>query len=335
LLKLKFSVRSLEQMNRSLAEPVADFRQEQPSPPAAEEGPIVVMTSDGKGVPMRRPRGQEQRRQRRRCKGEKANKKQMAYVGAVYSIERFVRTADDVVEEVQRKVRAVDRPQPRHKRLWAEMTQVIEGETCNGKETLFGELADEVMARNQGGSKEVVCLLDGERALWQQCQESYPWAVGILDLFHVLERLWQAAHCFHAEGSREAEQFVTKRLRLLLQGKVGSVLRGLRRLRTQRKVCGSRRGVLTSVIRYLHNNRAHMKYDEYLAAGYPIGSGVAEGACRHLVKDRLEQTGMRWTVEGAQAMLDLRALYLNGDWQAFMDYRVTAEQQWLYGSLAA
>ena len=73
-----------------------------------------------------------------------------------------------------------------------------------------------------------------------------------------------------------------------------------------------------------------MHYDEYLAAGYPIGSGVAEGACRHLVKDRMEGTGMHWQTEGAQAMLDLRAVYLNGDWDAFQSYRIKLESERLY-----
>ena len=73
-----------------------------------------------------------------------------------------------------------------------------------------------------------------------------------------------------------------------------------------------------------------MKYDEYLSAGYPIGSGVVEGACRHLVKDRMEGTGMRWRVHGAQAVLSLRSIYVNGDWDAFHDSRVEAEQRRLY-----
>ncbi len=73
-----------------------------------------------------------------------------------------------------------------------------------------------------------------------------------------------------------------------------------------------------------------MKYDEYLAAGYPIGSGVVEGACRHLVKDRMEQTGMRWRIEGAQAILNLRAIYVNDDWDAFHTLRIQAEQHKLY-----
>ena len=88
-------------------------------------------------------------------------------------------------------------------------------------------------------------------------------------------------------------------------------------------------------IDYLENNRHNMKYDEYLAAGYPIGSGVAEGACRHLVKDRLKQTGMRWTVAGAQAMLHVRALYLNDQWEEFVEYRIGREQAGLYGRNAA
>ncbi len=88
------------------------------------------------------------------------------------------------------------------------------------------------------------------------------------------------------------------------------------------------------MITYLANNREHMRYDEYLAAGYPIGSGVAEGACRHLVKDRMEQTGMRWTVEGAQAMLHLRASYLNDQWDEFVEDRIEREQNRLYGKVA-
>ena len=92
---------------------------------------------------------------------------------------------------------------------------------------------------------------------------------------------------------------------------------------------------MQGVITYYENNRAHMRYDEYLAAGYPICSGVAEGACRHLVKDRLEQTGMRWPVDGAQAMLHTRSLYLNGQWDEFLEYRVQTEQTTQYGKRAA
>jgi len=335
LLGLRPSVRSLEAMNRALAESAPALTDAQPPPPAREEEPLLVVTADGKGVPMRKPRPAGPRRSPRRGKGEKANQKQMATVGAVYTIAPYVRTADDVVEELQRTARARERPAPCHKEVWAEMTCVVDDEVCNGRVTLFDRLADRAARRNPDGRKPVICLLDGERALWEARAEYFPDSVGILDLFHVLEKLWTAAHCFHAEGSRAAADFVNERLRMLLEGKVGYVIGGLRQMRTKRGLSGAKRKTLQTVITYYENNRAHMKYDAYLAAGYPIGSGVAEGACRHLVKDRLERTGMRWTVEGAQAMLYLRALYLNGDWETFLEYRIAREQKELYALPAA
>ncbi|WP_406698387.1 hypothetical protein V5E97_05945 [Singulisphaera sp. Ch08] len=110
---------------------------------------------------------------------------------------------------------------------------------------------------------------------------------------------------------------------------------GLRQRLTKHHLSGSRRKALESAITYLENNRRHMAYDQHLKAGYPIGSGVAEGACRHLVKDRMEQTGMRWTVRGAQAMLHLRATYLNDQWAEFVEHRIRREQNRLYEQTAA
>ena len=150
----------------------------------------------------------------------------------------------------------------------------------------------------------------------------------------MLERLWKVAWCFFDEATqkREAHQWVEKELRMLLEGKVGYVVGGLRQMMTKRGLKGTRRKTVREVAGYFERNRARMKYDAYLAAGYPIGSGVAEGACRHLVKDRLERAGMRWTVTGAQAMLRVRAVYVNGDWEAFLEKRIQTEQQRLYGS---
>jgi len=331
ILGLGQSVRSLEQMSVSMAGDVAEFRQWQPAPPAAEEGQIVVLTADGKGVPMRREEARDGPAVRgRRKKGEKANKKRMACVGGAYTIEPFVRTAEDVVEEVLREARKADRPEPRHKQLRAELTRPIDGVEVNGKERVFEWLAEEVRWRNPDGNKPVVCVMDGERALWKRLTGLIVGVVCILDIFHVLERLWQAAHCFHAEGSEQAQAFVTDRLLRLLRGEVGYVIGGLRQMATKQKLKGSRGRQLSAVIGYLERNRSFMPYDECLAAGYPIGSGVAEGACRHLVKDRMELTGMRWRVPGAQAMLDLRAVYVNGDWDSFQEHRVEQEHRRLY-----
>ena len=108
------------------------------------------------------------------------------------------------------------------------MTREVGGETVNAKEALFARLEAESAARNSGHDRPVICLMDGERALWDMQREHFSGAVGILDLFHVLERLWAVAHCFHKEGSDGARQYVEERLRDLLQGRVGYVIAGLR-----------------------------------------------------------------------------------------------------------
>ena len=332
-LGVKLNVRIAESINRRMAWHAESYRASQPPPPAKEEGAILVVAGDGKGVPMRRPLEARISHSKRRGKGEKKNKKQMAYVGAAYTIDRFRRTPDDVIDEVCREECAKDRPQPKHKRVWVEMTQQREETPANGKTRLFAQLGVEVESRDSCQDKPVVCLMDGERALWAAMQQWLPkQTIGILDLYHVMEYLWKAAHCFHAEKSDAAEDFVTARLRLLLEGKVGYLIGGLRRKMAQLNAAKQKR--LLKVIGYLKNNRQHMRYDEYLAAGYPIGSGVIEGACRHVVKDRMELSGMRWTVDGAQAMLHLRSIYLNSDWKEFDQYRIQYEQDTLYRKAA-
>lgn len=139
------------------------------------------------------------------------------------------------------------------------------------------------------------------------------------------------AYCFHPEGSDEAEAFVETYLRKLLQGKVNRVIGGIRQMATKRgDLSKHKTKKLEQYLNYFAERREYMKYDEYLAAGYPIGSGVVEGACRHLVKDRMEQTGMRWRIAGAQAILSLRAIYVNDDWDAFHANRIQTEQRKLY-----
>jgi len=187
-----------------------------------------------------------------------------------------------------------------------------------------------VAAINPDRTMPVVCVMDGERALWRTLATYLTGVVCILDVFHMLERLWQAAHCFCPEGSDEAQAFVTQRLKRVLEGDVGRVIGGLRQMATKQNLRGSKLKQLNQAIGYLHNNRRFMRYDQYLAAGYPIGSGVAEGACRHLVKDRMERTGMRWVVPSAQAMLDLRAVHASDQWAEFQQYRIDAESRRLY-----
>ena len=330
VLGLGQSVRGLEQMSVDMAEDVDRFRESQPTPPASEEGSILVLTADGKGVPMRRDAATDAPPVREhRTKGEKANKKRMACVGGVYSVEPFVRGPEEIVEEVLRDGCKPDRPPPCHKQLRAELTREIHGVEVNAKKRIFAWFAEQVKLRNPRDRRPVVCVMDGERALWKMLGVWVAGVLCILDIFHVLERLWQAAHCFHPEGSTAAREFVSERLLRLLRGEVGYVIGGFKQMATKQKLRGAKARQL-SVIGYFESNRRFMQYDKYLAAGFPIGSGVAEGACRHLVKDRMELTGMRWRTTGAQAILDLRAMYLNDDWDAFQRHRIKQERRKLY-----
>lgn len=343
ILGLGMAVKASEDLNREQASDVEVFQDSLPVPAPETEGPLLVVTADCKGVPLVRKAVQEVEELcgpsgsgghdrssgcRRRGKGEKANKKQMAAVGAVYTIKPFVRTADDVIEEVMRKETRQRRPGPQNKRVRAELLV--------GKVALFLWLAQETIRRNPQGSKPVIFLSDGERALQDRQSEYLPEnTICILDLFHVLERMWKVAWCFFSERTqkRAAYQWVEERLRRLLEGKVDSVIRGMRYLATRDGLKGQKWKTVRDAADYFERNRDRMKYDDYLAAGYPIGSGVVEGACRHLVKDRMERSGMRWLPSGAQAMLDLRATYLNGEWNAFWKYHVRREDQRLYGRI--
>lgn len=331
ILGLGQTVGSLETMSQTMAQEVTGFFEQQPPPPPAAKGSIIVLTADHKGVKMRRnvqedgpaPTG-------RRKKGEKPNKKKMACVGGVYTIEPFVRTAQDVVDEVMRHEKQTERPKPQDKRLRAELTQQHEGEEIKGTEFIFPWFVQEVGRRNPKRRHPVVCVMDGERKLWCILKSLLSGVVCILDIYHVLERLWTVAYCFHPEGSEEAQTFVTTRLERLLEGKVGYVIGGIKQMGVKNKLSKSKREKLDKAITYLENNRRFMKYDTYLSSGYPIGSGVVEGACRHVIKDRMEQTGMHWRIPGAQAILHLRALYLNGDWETFQQYRIERQCQTLY-----
>jgi hypothetical protein len=339
ILGLGVSVKASEDLNREQAGDVEPFQNHLATPDPTQEGPILVVTADCKGVPLVKsalgPQAAGESAPAtplptaatpRRGKGQKANKKRMAAVGAVYTIEPFARTADEVIDEVMRKKAAQRRPRPMHKRVRADLLV--------GKVALFLWLADEVIRRNPQGSRPLVFLSDGERALHDRQGEFLPEdAICILDLFHVMERLWKAAWCFFDEATqkREAHQWVEKHLRMLLEGKVRYVISGLSQMKTKRGLKGTRRKTIEEVTGYFRRNSERMEYDEYLAKGYPIGSGVVEGACRHLVKDRLERTGMRWRPEGAQSMLDLRATYLNEEWVPFWAYHIEQEDERLYG----
>ncbi len=313
------------------------FDEQEPVDPTTEEE-ILVATSDCKGVPMRRVDAPRTKRgddgpppkQKRLKKGEKNGQKRMACVGGVYSVAPFRRTVDEVLNEILRKEKQTGRPKPQNKRLRAVLTREVDGKQLNAKDVVFDWLAKEVRGRDPRQHRTVVAIMDGETKLRDLQERKIGRAVGILDIWHVTEYLWKLAYCFHPEGSDEAEAFVETYLRKLLEGKVRRVIGGIRQMATKRGLSKPRRKKVQQCLNYFAARCEYMKYGEYLSAGYPIGSGVVEGACRHLVKDRMEQSGMRWRIEGAQAVLSLRAIYLNDDWDAFHTIRIQAEQRKMY-----
>jgi hypothetical protein len=258
----------------------------------------------------------------------------MATVGTAYTVERYVRTPEEVLAALFGDgPKPPPRPRPAHKRVWASLPQEDEaGVRQSSLDIVYDWLLNEVAERNPGLAKEMVHLGDGQESLWQARQEHLPGrnTTDILDLLHVTPRLWQAAHVFCPEGSDAAEAFARERILRVLRGEVAGVVQGLRRMGTQRGLKGAKKKTLAQVCSYLSKNRERMRYDAYLAQGYPIASGVIEGACRHLVKDRMERAGMHWTEAGAQAMLDVRSTYVNGDWEEYQAYRIQRETQRLY-----
>jgi hypothetical protein len=332
MLKLKQSVDSLENGNRQMAQGVADFRDLQAAPPAAEEGQLVVVSADGKGVVIR-GRGTKAVCGGERPAGQRANQKRMATVAAVYTVDRHRRTADNVVAALfrDRDEEPPRRPAPCHKRVWASLPK--EGpEPRSSIAVVFDWVWWEFAQRNPHLRRPTICLCDGQEALWQACAEavSDPDRVEILDLLHVTPRLWLAAKTLYGAKSSQVVPFVRERVTQVLQGKVATVIGALRRQGRERRLPAAARRVLRRICGYFHKHRARMRYDEYLRHGYPIASGVIEGACRHLIKDRMERAGMHWTVAGAQAMLDLRSVWISGQWEAFQKERIERETDRLY-----
>jgi hypothetical protein len=333
ILRLKQSVDTLERNNQQMSETVHDFHESQPPVKPSEEADLLVVTEDNKGVPMVRA-PEESPVGAHRNKGEKANKKQMACIGCVYSVDPYVRTPEELVATL---FRDPDRPQSKppqakQKRYWAELTRPIDDIIVRGQDMVFAHMSDEIEQRRRP-KQVLVHLCDGQKSLETDRQAYLPTdtnTVDILDLMHVISRLWEAAHVFHGEGSKEASAFVRERLLGVLNGEVASVVHGLRYMGTVRGLKGANRQRLRKACAFLKANEHRMRYDEYLKAGCPIATGVIEGACRHVIKDRLERAGMRWQVPGAQAMLNLRAVSASGDWVSFQRFRIKSENQRLY-----
>jgi hypothetical protein len=263
--------------------------------------------------------------QKRLTKGEKRNRKRMAEVAAVYLVEPFVRDAEDVIRELGpvHDVRT-RRPRPTNKRVWASVVQ--------DAAEVIDQAFQEAKRVDPGHERRWVVVVDGNpdqiRAVRKVAARYRAKVTLVLDVIHVLEYLWKAAYCFHPDASREAEAWVTERLRALLTGHDPSQLAaGIRRSATRQRLSAGKRKAADSCARYLINNRRLLGYAQALRQGLPIATGVVEGACRYLVKDRMDRTGARWSLDGAEAVLRLRALRTNGDFDDYWRFHLAQEHE--------
>ena len=316
------SKRSLEEILPDAARDFDAFYRQRSVATAA--GAILVAAVDAKGIPMVKPGGAQPKA--RLTKGQKANKKRMATVATVFTRAPWVRTPQQVIESLfptSHPASDEDPPPPRpeNKRVWASLLK--------GKTKVIQEVAEEMDRRDPSRSMTRLALTDGERALQIRVDQKLHVTL-ILDLIHVLEKLWKAAYCFHAEGRLEADLWVIDRTLRILFGEVGQVVKGIRQSITKRGLSGPKRKTLNAVANYLYRNRTRMRYHEYLASGWPIASGPVEGACKNLIKDRMERSGMRWTEQMAEALVQLRAIYLSGDFDRYWEFHIEQDQRRLY-----
>jgi hypothetical protein len=313
----------------------ADFEQFYTTRPAGAgpSGAVLVISADGKGVVMRPEAMRARTRQRaahehrklstRLSKGEKRHRKRMATVAAVYTIAPFVRTPEQVAGAMApvHAVAPVERPRPEHKRVWASLEQQ--------PEEILAEAFREAEGRDARRGKQWVALVDGDPRQLQALKKLRRRRGGaltiVLDIIHVVERLWDAAHALYGEASAEGERWVTQRLLEILKGRAPHVAAGMRRSATLRQLPAAQRKPVDKSADYLLHYKPYLHYDTYLAAGYPIATGVIEGACRHLIKDRMDLTGARWGLAGAQAVLRLRALRASGDFEAYWTFHEEQE----------
>ena len=304
-------------------------------PPAADA--LLVISSDGKGVVMHqqdlRPatRTASERTPRskmgtRLSKGEKRNRKRMSTVAAVYSVAPHVRTPQQMLAVLARDEEAEPsrrRPRPQHKRVWAS----LEHEPREVLEEAFRE----ALQRDPHRTRRWVAVVDGNQRqldILEDLAERHNVQLTIvLDIFHVLEYLWKAGHALCAEGSKTLEQWVLHRLGRVLEGRAVQVAAGMRRSATKRRLTTRQREPVDRCAKYLLKYQDYLAYDQYLATGLPIGSGVIEGACRHLVNDRLGITGARWRLRGAEAVLRLRALRSSGDFDEYWAFHEARQWQ--------
>jgi Uncharacterised protein family (UPF0236) len=312
-LGLKIPKGSLQSSTSQQALYVEDYYEQRPMGCAPVTDSILVATADGKGIPM--TRADSPPPQARRSKGQKKTAKKEAIVTALYSVAPYVRDSASILaallpDQTELPKLTPPRPTPSHKQTFG---------TLDGKTVALNQLAQQVARRDTSQVVYRVALTDGAESLQQRLQDQLPDFSLVLDIIHATEYLWNAANARWGETSAQRLPWIRQALSWLLDNQLDALLLDLQTQAQGLPAAGQH--TLAHVTAYLSRNRPFMDYQRYLALGWPIGTGVIEGACRHLVKDRFEQAGMRWSKAGAQSLLDLRSVAFNDDWDDFQRFR--------------
>ncbi len=324
LLRWSPATETIEQVVLGLGRQAAPFMQQLAAP--ANDGDVLVIEEDGKCPPTateselakrrgprrhqegcrcgcQRHRGKSQRQARgskkRRKKGDKRKNGKEVIVLVMYTLKRG---PDGKLHG------------PINKKVWASFA---------------GRKAAALWARAEatkrgfepGTTKTVQIVLDGAKSMKDNLEPLFPNAIFTLDVYHVVEKLWAVGRRFHKEGSEELKVWVEDLKTLVYAGRAAELVERLRGYGRQVALHGpgthGRRAALENLIGYLEPRLGMMRYQEWLEQDLVIASGQVEGAVRHVVGERLDCAGMRWTQGKAEPLLHLRCIELNGDWERF------------------
>jgi hypothetical protein len=332
---VRIGKRQLEQLARRAAADFEGFYARR-RPPAAAPAPgqVLVLEADAKGIMMRpgslRPAAARHaaktvpKQPGRLSRGEVRTRKRMAEVGTVFDLTPVPRTAADILPTPGPATAATDAPHAAGKWVTASVAA--------GAAQVVAAVFAEAGRRDPGRARPWIALVDGNKdqiaAIHAEAAARGTDITIIIDLIHVTGYLWDAAWCFHPEASPDAASWVRAHTRDILDGHATGAAAAIRaQAAATQDLTPSKRKTAAKTARYLENKAPYLDYPTALASGWPISTGVIEGACRHLVKDRMAITGARWTVQGAEAILKLRATRANGHWNQYWAYHLTREHQ--------
>jgi hypothetical protein len=307
-------------------------------PGQAPEDQVLMIQADGKGIVMReeglRPAtakaaaAAKRKVAARLSPGEKNGRKRMAEIAAVTDVIPAARTPADIITPPGRD--RADPPKTQGKWLTASVTDDIGA--------VIAAAFDEAQRRDPGRERTWIALVDGNNtqieAITAEAERRGVTVTIGIDFIHVIEYCWRAAWTFFEPGDPDAGDWVAGRATAILEGRAADVAAGIRRRATTYGYSPAERKGADTCAGYLDAKAPYLDYATALAKGWPIATGIIEGACRHIIKDRFDITGARWSLDGAEALLKLRALHANGDFDEYWPWHLHRERQRVYGLAA-